>query len=68
MLSSRLLNSLIRTHPAVLLVLWGQVILALAVYGIRQHAGIGLLGRRSICLPISPPLRLCRLHLLEQLS
>jgi hypothetical protein len=33
MFSSRLLNSLVRTHPAVPLVLWGPVILALAVFG-----------------------------------
>jgi hypothetical protein len=36
MFSSRLLNSLVHTHPAVPLVLWGPVILAMAVSGIRQ--------------------------------
>jgi sterol desaturase/sphingolipid hydroxylase (fatty acid hydroxylase superfamily) len=39
MFSSRLLNSLIRTHPVVPLVLWGPVILALVVFGVQQ-AGV----------------------------
>ena len=44
MFSSRLLNSLIRTHPVVPLVLWGPVILALAVFGIRQVGSLTVIG------------------------
>ncbi|HKS52963.1 MAG TPA: sterol desaturase family protein [Pseudonocardiaceae bacterium] len=44
MSSSRLLNSLIRTHPVVPLVLWGPAILALAVFGIRQVGSLVAVG------------------------
>jgi hypothetical protein len=58
MFSSRLLYSLIRTHPAVLLVLWGPVILALAVYGIRQVGSlvaIGLMAAGASACPSPRP-------------